>query len=515
MELTSAKRKKSQGMEIVLEDEAESSCDIHHTYIDQSSNDLTVLSGAALLAADCMGTGILALPYSMKVLGMPFGLFFLMLNIPINFYAGSILNATANCVESKLTNTSSYQTIHDEISIHSKSPENVAVSNSNGESELDLTIPRCHQTHANSGNDIQERNGVENAHTFDFIGLTYAIFDYPSRSSYATFIVLSIYYLNLVLVLGNYILVMSHSVKAVAGENICLPIAGLIANILMLGISQLPTMASLGRIVSVISLLSLAVVVVLCLFSIHRNGRERYLEHDDDTFSNHSMTANFLRQSAAISAIGFSVGSQKLFLNIRHEFNDRNESPKSLGISLISFGTVYAVVCIAAGPNPPEFLFDAIEGGTARRFAGLMLWLHLAVSFSINAQALCSSIDRMKLHRVQILRLHERHQLRWALLTLLVILSSYLIANSVPFFSDLVALIGASTSVPLTLLLPALLYRKMMGSPLFLLGTDTSSSSICSFLLVIFSLLFLVFGVLGSVYSIAIDWRDRGSPFAC
>lgn len=512
MELTSTNRKESWERP-VLEDETN---DYSHTYVDLSSNDLTVLSGAALLAADCMGTGILALPYSMKVLGLPFGLFFLVLNIPINFYAGSILNEAANSVEAKLANASSYQTIHNDISTFSKIPENVLVLNDGGDSELDLSMPRSHQTHTNFNHGSQEsRNDVDNAHTFDFIGITYALFDYPSRSSYATFIVLSIYYLNLILVLGNYILVMSHAVKAVAGESICLPVAGLIANILMFGISQLPTMASLGRIVSIISILSLAVVVILCLLAVHRNDRVRFLEHDDDTFSNHSTTANFLRQSAAISAIGFSVGSQKLFLNIRHEFKDRNEAPKSLGISLVSFGTIYAIVCVAAGPNPPEFLFDAIEGGLARRVAGLMLWLHLAVSFSINAQALCSSIDRLKLHRVRFLRLNEKHQLRWALLTISVISSSYLIANSVPFFSDLVALIGASTSVPLTLLLPAVLYRKMIGSPLFLLGTDVSARSFFSFLLVIFSLLFLIFGILGSVFSIAVDWRDRGSPFAC
>jgi amino acid permease len=514
MELTPTNRK-SWEKSIVLEDEAEDSSTTQQTYVDLSSNDLTVISGAALLAADCMGTGILALPYSMKELGIPFGLFFLILNIPINFYAGSILNEAANSVEAKLTNTCSYQTIHNEISTNSKSSVIASALSNNDAQELDLSVQRSHQSHAHSDNDIQDRSGVDNAHTFDFVGLTYALFDYPSRSSCVTFTVLSIYYLNLILVLGNYILVMSHSVKAVAGENICLPVAGLIANILMLGISQLPTMASLGRMVSVFSLLSLSVVVVLCLISLHGNERVRYLEHNESTFSNHSTTSNFLRQATAISAIGFSVGSQKLFLNIRHEFKDRNESPKSLGISLISFGTVYAIVCIAAGKNPPEFLFDAIGNGLARRFAGLMLWLHLAVSFSINAQALCSSMDRLKLHRVQILRLHERHRLRWFLMTLLVTTSSYLIANSVPFFSDLVALIGALTSVPLTLLLPALLYRKMMGLPLFLLGNDISSTSICSFLLVIFSLFFLIFGVLGSGFSIAVDWRDRGSPFEC
>ena len=56
-----------------------------------SVNDLTVLSGATLLAADCIGTGILALPHDMEVLGLAFGLTFLLLNLALNLYAGKIL----------------------------------------------------------------------------------------------------------------------------------------------------------------------------------------------------------------------------------------------------------------------------------------------------------------------------------------------------------------------------------------------------------------------------------------
>ena len=102
--------------------------------------------------------------------------------------------------------------------------------------------------------------------------------------------------------------------------------------------------------------------------------------------------------------------------------------------------------------------------------------------------------------------------MRWAVLTFLVAISSYLIANAVPFFKDLVALIGALTSVPLTLLLPALYHRKIMNVPLFLLG---SWNDIGSYLLVVFSLVFLICGVTGSLRSIQLDWQHHGAPFAC
>ena len=162
--------------------------------------------------------------------------------------------------------------------------------------------------------------------------------------------------------------------------------------------------------------------------------------------------------------------------------------------------------------DPPSLLFDAIGPGSNRRIAGFLLWVHVAVSYAINSQALCSSIDRLCFHRFSLFGLNTKHRFRWALLTLLVSISSYFVANAVPFFKDLVALIGAMTSVPLTLLLPAIFHRKIMRVPLFKLG---SMHDIFSFLLVVFSVLFLFFGVIGSLSSIQMDWAHHGPPFAC
>lgn len=67
-----------------------------------------------------------------------------------------------------------------------------------------------------------------------------------------------------------------------------------------------------------------------------------------------------------------------------------------------------------------------------------------------------------------------------------------------------IALTGALTSVPLTLLLPASYHRKIIGVPLVLIGSG-SGSDVLSFLLVIFSMIFLVCGVIGSLISIQMD----------
>ena len=69
------------------------------SYRDPSTNDLTLFTGAILLTADCMGTGILALPADIQTLGRGWGIGFLLLNLPINLYAGTVLGRCALYVE--------------------------------------------------------------------------------------------------------------------------------------------------------------------------------------------------------------------------------------------------------------------------------------------------------------------------------------------------------------------------------------------------------------------------------
>ena len=502
------------------------------SYSDHSPHDLTIVSGAALIMADCLGTGILALPADIRVLGLGVGLAFLILNLPINLYAGTILSRSATWVEERLSECSPVP-----VDLELDATNNGSADDDGGDEEHEL------EADANESTTLEHRQQKPNAateqhpsevHTTDFLGLTTALYHNPTsspddgktRTLWPTRLVTAIYYINIFLVLGNYILVMSHAVRSMLGEeNICLPTAGIIASVLMYALAQLRTMANLGRSASVISLTALFVVVGICLASIEEgelgvDEGEDYKEDDGETnedLASSESTAmsspSISRQLAAIASIGFAVGSQKLLLNIRHEMAVKeNASPKALGIALFIYGAVYVTVCVLAGDNPPSLLFDAIDEGPVRRFAGFLLWVHVAVSYAINSQALTSSIDRVSFHRVSFFGLKHKDRTRWALLTFLISSSSYLVANAIPFFKDLVALIGALTSVPLTLLLPAILYRRVVGVPAFILK---SRHDLASYLLVVFSLVFLLCGLFGALDSIELDWSKHGPPFSC
>ena len=594
-----------------------------------ATNDLNVWQGAALLTADCLGTGILALPHDIQVLGRIMGLSFLILNLPINYYAGYILAQTAHVVENKQHHENiQYQQAKKKLQKkqekhqqqqdgHGGSPPTLTKSQSNptmtdgnknpaalsanqnyesidivddddggshddifedelSDSEEDGQVdPRRQQrrrrrgrghrgggdyqnvssssavsTTSTSSNRLHHRSIHHDTATFDFIGMTSALF----HQKFYSRIVMVLFYTNIFLVLGDYILVMSHAVAALIGEdNICIPTAGLLASTLMFGVAQIRTMAKLGRAASIISLTALAVVVVQCLYhatntssTTNGDGGDVIENMIDDsnttTITGNSTTSSFeasasanipsipipppslLTRLAALGSIGFATGSQKLFLNIRHEFKNRNDAPKSLGISLTAFGSLYVLVCVLAGTNPPGFLFDAIPDGTlSRQIAGFLLWIHVVVSYAINSQAICASMDRLILSKMAMFE-HWNDPSRWMLSSGVMAITAFIVANAIPFFKDLVALIGALTSVPLTLLLPALFYRQgILKTTLWKWSSDLRDTirrpllkNSMSYGLVIFSMVFMIAALLGSIDSIGVDWEHHtGGFFAC
>jgi len=541
---------------------------------------LVMWQGIALLTADCMGVGILGLPNDMKLLGWAIGLSFLVLNCPINYYAGNLLSVLAldlertdedeakdegdaNRKEIELTSsketakTSTRRKFSNQRKSYRGLPQNQQDDDTmnqatdgpdyNDEEEYDVVISSdCVETdpdNVDAEYDLSEgafqdevvgdEEGFEggpvavfhddssNNHdrkTSDLINITAVIFAPVDSFTSRTYVVLvkSIYYVNLFLVLGDYILVMSRSVAAFFGEeNICLPTAGAIASILMFGLCQFRTMANLGRSVSLASLLALLIVLVQCLFH-HRNNtgnntdipQTRYIQ-EEEVDDDDGIWGKF----SSLAGIGFAVGSQKLFLNIRHELQHRDEASKVLAGSLFTYGMAYVAVVLLAGPDPPSFLFDAIPEGWGRKIAGLLLWFHVAVSYAINSQALCASLDHMLPSRGANWYNEKSSATRWFAITLVVSLSSYIVSNSIPFFKDLVALIGALTSVPLSLTLPAILYRKARNIALLL--PDRCCLSMDSYLLLLYSFVFLVIGLAGALSEIEEDWLSQGRPFAC
>ena len=102
----------------------------------------------------------------------------------------------------------------------------------------------------------------------------------------------------------------------------------------------------------------------------------------------------------------------------------------------------------------------------------------------------------------------NRPRVHWAVLTTVVTAAAWLVANAVPFFSDLVGLIGGLTQAPLSLLLPTVLYRRI-ARPL------GPVHGVTTLLIVAAASLLVLYGTSSALSKIALDWTSSGQPFAC
>ena len=500
-----------------------------------------VLTSAWLIVAEIVGTGVLALPGNVAVVGLGPGLAFIVVNLIVNLYVGDLLNQAATCVD---------------------------------------------------GGDAT-RIGKRSA---NFIVLTRSL----CGEGWALTVVAIGFYLNLFLVMGNYLVVMTNAVGALCdgGDSLCGGLSRLqhtvLASSVLLLLNQLPAMRDFGRLPATVSVVATIVVLAICLHAAdrspddggafadhlqlqpqpprlqlhhvahihpHRNhgGGVGYMPHagawtaaaaaasaaegasapavageglpaavpSQAAAASTPSLAELLQRAAALSGIVFAIGTQKLLLNVRAEMRrPRQDATAALGGALAIFGVLYVATVLLAGPAPPGFLLDALTpsaGGTARRVAGGMLWLHVSISYAINSQALCSSLSRGVVGgggggggsggngkgglmgsgggggggggslvgggggavagsgggggakggaAAGVASMGgaaaaggsggvaTHAQLRWAALTTATTLLVVVVATSIPFFQHLVALTGALTSAPLTLMLPCLLYLR-------------------------------------------------------
>jgi hypothetical protein len=331
------------------------------TSSSSSSMSLTWIQASCLITAECLGTGILALPASVQALSpnLYFGWIFLILQIPIHILAGILLCHTAdrmdhNCShDDDETNVDNHH--HDVLEVDQEEKDEIK---NIIHDKLTHTTSPTYETNRNSlstyPNTPTTNTGINTSVTRDYVGLSIAIFGIW-KTSLTTTIVMIVYYTNLFLVLGNYNLVMSHAMIAFLGGG-CLPLAGILSSILGILLILLPlrSMVNFGRSVSLLSLMALLIVVFQCLVALsHKDPHDRSLSTITQGGIHSVGTTWFLtsRQLSAIASVAYAVGSQKLLLNVRNVMTVRQEASKSLIVAVSSYVMLYLMVCILAGSS--------------------------------------------------------------------------------------------------------------------------------------------------------------------
>jgi hypothetical protein len=145
-----------------------------------------------------MGTGILALPADVQSLGRGVGLAFLIFNLPVNLYAGTILSWSALFVEEKILNDSKSGGHEGELELtNERAKKNKRGYSSVHENDYDtpeeIDVPKsinkdsenedCTEQEWNEDESISEIKSQHQRHTdtatFDFVGMTSILLDEP------------------------------------------------------------------------------------------------------------------------------------------------------------------------------------------------------------------------------------------------------------------------------------------------------------------------------------------------
>ena len=414
---------------------------------------------ATILVAECVGTGVLALPYVASVLGTGPFLLFVAVQVALNLYAGELL-ATAAEMSERRTNYEACRSTTSALWDFVDDADNIDWDT--GEPTSPTTRPR---------DMLELAQGLDAGR--------------PLRA-----LVACAWYGNLVLILAQYLVVMARSLRVAFPLPGCAVVESLlIAALTAWFIAQLPTLDALGKGAAQLSFASVLAILAICARHTP-TGPPPVVAQD----------ASAAAVAASLTMITFAMITSKLFLNVRREMRDPREGRKMLRYGIAAFTCVYVVVVFLSGPEPPRFLLDAVHHGTDGRIAAGLLFAHVAVSYAINQNVLARTLERYLGHTLS--------RRGWALMTAALTLSSLLIAILVPVFSDLVSVIGALTSGPLGFAMPALLFD------LATCDSDVKRRRKGVVSLVLFTVVLTIAGTTGAVIRTVRDWeaQERSAP---
>ena len=415
---------------------------------------------ATILVAECVGTGVLALPYVASVLGTGPFLLFVAVQVALNLYAGELLATAAETAERK-TNYEACRSTTSALWDFVDDTDNL---------DWDTGEPKSPTT--------RPRDMLELAQALDA--------GRPLRA-----LVASAWYGNLVLILAQYLVVMARSLRVAFPLPGCAVVESLlIAALTAWLIAQLPTLDALGKGAAQLSFASVVAILAICARHT-QNGPPPVVAQD----------ASAAAVAASLTTVTFAMITSKLFLNVRREMRDPREARRTLRYGVAAFTLVYIVVVFMSGPEPPRFLLDSVgRHSTDARVAAALLYCHVAVSYAINQNVLARTLERALGDTVS--------RKGWALMTAALTLSSLLIAILVPVFSDLVSVIGALTSGPLGFAMPALLFD------LATRDSDVKRRRKGVVALVLFTVVLTIAGTTGAVIRTVKDWeaQERSAP---
>ena len=348
-------------------------------------------------------------------------------------------------------------------------------------------------------------------HALSFSDLAYHTFGKAGRIAVGI-----ITYVQIIFVLGAYMVSLAQTAAMVFYEyQICSVLWTLIAVVELIPLMQMRTLASLWFLLW-LNLLFITVSVLIALVSFTIEGQAETLERVNGTTS---VVANGITVYSFFGAMGsfaYAYVGCYIFVEILSEMKKHEEFPHALlGIATPTTLTYYLVVgCWGyayLGSGGSGMFISDMPQGPAYIAAALFLHLHMLITFIVKGTILTRFFHR-KFHLESINDEGYKGRLVYLGCSMLTVVLCFVIANLIPFFEDLVSLIGSLFIPFLGFLFP---YMFVIKSRISHKKKTPVYEYIFFGVMTAFLICLLGFGTYSAISDIAAKWDSLGAPFSC
>lgn len=229
---------------------------------------------------------------------------------------------------------------------------------------------------------------------------------------------------------------------------------------------------------------------------------------------------NFRHVLGAISTFSFSLTSQFLAIEIMSEMKTPGEFPRSYMCIAAPF---QAVAFLLVGVGGYYFIGDKVTGmigdnipfGLFFRLAAICLFSHMIVTYLIKGIVFVRAAhDFMSQKSTEQDESYSAWQM-WGVLVAIVAVLAWLVANTIPFFNELVDLVGSTVTPICCYIVPIASYVRWARDFPQKEHSISKVEGIILALEIILAIILLVFGTYFASQRIIESWETFGPPFAC
>ncbi|CAE7579404.1 CDPF1 [Symbiodinium pilosum] len=257
---------------------------------------------------------------------------------------------------------------------------------------------------------------------------------------------------------ASYILVLGQCLQGVFFQSaLCLPWATALSCLLCLPIGVSVRHLSDSVILCFINLFLILAVLAIVMAKMYFEGRASQV----NTFA-FAEDLTFWSVFGAASNVVYSYAGHWLYFELMADMQTPEHFPLVFLINAPLQVFLYLLVACwgyhFAGDQAQGYFLDNLPDGEPYRWASILLFAHVAIAFLVKNVVISRALHMWLSPNRADVGLREpggvRSQAEFAGCVVCIFISAWAIANSIPFFSDLLALIGSVLSGPTSFLLP-------------------------------------------------------------